>query len=81
MPRKARFGSAQGGRAHGVRFGHAPRLGAPLARRELTWGFQAVVDRFDDMHFAVGANDFAYHPHFLLRSLKQLNINFEAKAR
>jgi cytochrome P450 len=56
-------------------------LGAPLARRELTWGFQAVVDRFEDMDFAEGENDFAYHPHFLLRSLKQLNITFEAKKR
>jgi cytochrome P450 len=56
-------------------------LGAPLARRELTWGFQAVVDRFEDMGFAEGQNDFSYHPHFLLRSLKQLNIEFEAKKR
>lgn len=56
-------------------------LGAPLARRELTWGFQAVVDRFDDMWFAEGKNDFTYHPHFLLRSLKELHIEFEAKKR
>jgi len=54
-------------------------LGAPLARRELTWGFQAVVDRFEDMWFAEGKNDFEYHPHFLLRSLKQLHIEFELK--
>jgi hypothetical protein len=33
------------------------------------------------MHFAEGLNDFSYHPHFLLRSLKQLHITFEAKAR
>lgn len=56
-------------------------LGAPLARRELIRGFTAVVDRFEDMDFAPGANDFAYHPHFLLRSLKQLNITFAAKRR
>jgi cytochrome P450 len=56
-------------------------LGAPLARRELTWGFQAVVDRFEDMEFAPGANDFAVHPHFLLRSLKALHIEFEPKRR
>lgn len=54
-------------------------LGAPLARRELTWGFTAVVDRFEDMWFAEGKNDFAYHPHFLLRSLKELHIEFEPK--
>lgn len=56
-------------------------LGAPLARRELTWGFTAIVDRFEDMWFADGKNDFEYHPHFLLRSLKELHIEFQPKAR
>lgn len=56
-------------------------LGAPLARRELTWGFMAVIDRFEDMWFAEGKNDFDYHPHFLLRSLKQLHIEFEPRKR
>jgi cytochrome P450 len=54
-------------------------LGAPLARRELIWGFTAVVDRFEDMTFAPGKNDFAIHPHFLLRSLKALHIEFEPR--
>lgn len=54
-------------------------LGAPLARRELIWGFTAVVDRFEDMWFADDKNDFAVHPHFLLRSLKELHIIFEPK--
>jgi len=40
-----------------------------------------VVDRFEDMHFADGRNDFSVHPHFLLRSLKALHIAFEPKAR
>ncbi len=56
-------------------------LGAPLARRELAWGFTAVTDRFEDMWFADGKNDFSYHPHFLLRSLKELHIEFEPKKR
>ena len=56
-------------------------LGAPLARRELAWGFTAVIDRFEDMWFAEGANDFAIHPHFLLRSLKALHIEFEPRKR
>ncbi len=56
-------------------------LGAPLARRELIWGFTAVVDRFEDMAFAPGKNDFAIHPHFLLRSLKALHIEFEPRKR
>lgn len=54
-------------------------LGAPLARRELIWGFTSVVDRFEDMWFADGKNDFTYHPHFLLRSLKELHIEFKAR--
>jgi hypothetical protein len=33
------------------------------------------------MWFAKGRNDFAYHPHFLLRSLKELHIEFEPKRR
>lgn len=56
-------------------------LGAPLARRELIWGFTAVVDRFEDMDFADGKNDFSYHPHFLLRSLRELHITFEPRKR
>ena len=55
-------------------------LGAPLARRELIWGFTAVVDRFEDMWFAEGKNDFEYHPHFLLRSLKELHIEFKPRS-
>lgn len=51
-------------------------LGAPLARRELYWGFKALVDRIDDLWFAEGKNDFDHHPHFLLRSLKELHIEF-----
>ncbi|WP_108810551.1 cytochrome P450 [Sphingorhabdus sp. Alg231-15] len=54
-------------------------LGAPLARRELIWGFTAVIEKFEDMWFAEGKNDFAFHPHFLLRSLKELHIEFEPK--
>ena len=56
-------------------------LGAPLARRELTWGFTALVDRIDDMWFAEGKNDFQVHPHFLLRSLKELHIEFTPVSR
>jgi len=51
-------------------------LGAPLARRELYWGFKAALDLFDEVRFSEGKNDFAYHPHYLLRSLKELHIEF-----
>lgn len=56
-------------------------LGAPLARRELTWGFTAVIDRFEDMDFAEGKNDFRIRPHFLLRSLEALHIVFTPRKR
>ena len=51
-------------------------LGAPLARRELYWGFKAALDLFDEVKFSEGKNDFSYHPHYLLRSLKELHIEF-----
>ena len=51
-------------------------LGAPLARRELYWGFKAALDLFNEVRFSEGKNDFAYHPHYLLRSLKELHIEF-----
>lgn len=54
-------------------------LGAPLARRELTWGFTAVCDRFEDMGFAEAKNDLAIRPHFLLRGMAALHIEFEPK--
>ena len=60
----------------GYRSGIHHCLGAPLARRELYWGFKAVVDLIDTMKFADGKNNFQYHPHYLLRSLKTLHIEF-----
>lgn len=54
-------------------------LGAPLARRELYWGFKALVDRVDEMSFVPGANDFTVAPNFALRALKELHIEFKAK--
>ena len=51
-------------------------LGAPLARRELYWGFKALVDRVADMRFTPGMNDFSVAPNFALRALKELHIEF-----
>ncbi|MEH6518998.1 MAG: cytochrome P450 [Halioglobus sp.] len=51
-------------------------LGAPLARRELFWSFTALLNKVDEMWFAEGKNEFSYHPHYLLRSLKELHIEF-----
>ncbi len=54
-------------------------LGAPLARRELYWGFKAMVDKFDHIQFAEGKNDFKHGPTFALRALKELHIEFTPK--
>jgi cytochrome P450 len=56
-------------------------LGAPLARRELYWGFKALVNRIDEMWFAPGRNDFRHAPNFCLRALTALHIEFKAKPR
>ena len=50
-------------------------LGAPLARRELYWGFRAVIERLDDIRLDAD-NDFAHQPNIMLRMLKRLNVTF-----
>lgn len=51
-------------------------LGAPLARRELYYGFKVLFERVEEMWFVDGANDFRYRPNYFLRSLARLNIGF-----
>ena len=54
-------------------------LGAPLARRELHWGFKAFIDRIDDFWLAEGKNDLRHLPNYGLRILKELHIEFVKK--
>ncbi len=49
-------------------------LGAPLARREMYFGFKALLERVESIRYVDGANDFEYHPNYFLRGLKELNI-------
>lgn len=51
-------------------------LGAPLARRELHWGFKALLDRVSEIKFAPQQGELEYHPHYLLRAMKSLHIEF-----
>ncbi|MCX2981825.1 cytochrome P450 [Halieaceae bacterium IMCC14734] len=67
--------SAGGHMAFGAGKHHC--LGAPLARRELYWAFRALLERIDDLWFAPDKNTFSYHPHYLLRSLQELHIEFK----
>jgi cytochrome P450 len=56
-------------------------LGAPLARRELYWGFKAFFDRVEDFELVKEKNTLRHHPNFALRALKELHITFTPKAR
>ena len=52
-------------------------LGAPLARREMYYGFKALVDRVERLWFVEGANDFSHHQNFFPRALKEVHVGFE----
>jgi cytochrome P450 len=54
-------------------------LGAPLARRELYWGFKAFIDHIEEFRLAPGMNDLRHHPNYALRALRGLHIEFTAK--
>jgi cytochrome P450 len=51
-------------------------LGAPLARRELYWGFKAFIDRIGEFHLAPGRNTLRHYPNYALRALNELHIEF-----
>ena len=55
-------------------------LGAPLARRELWWGFKALLDRVDALRFAPQQKEFTYQSNFMLRALDRLHVEFERRA-
>lgn len=56
-------------------------LGAPLARRELWWGFTAFLERIEDFRLAPGKNHLRHVPNFYLRCLEELHIEFTPKKR
>lgn len=49
-------------------------LGAPLARREMYWGFRAFIDTVAEFRLVEGRNDLRHVPNFWLRALKELHI-------
>ena len=51
-------------------------LGAPLARRELFWGFRAFIDRIDSFRVVPEKNNLRHQPNYSLRILKKLHIEF-----
>ena len=54
-------------------------LGAPLARRELFWALQALIDRIDNIRFSPEGNSFEVAPNFSLRAMQELRVEFDAK--
>ena len=62
----------------GYGFGVHFCLGAPLARRELYWGFKAFMDKVSSVRYGEG-NTFEYQPNYFLRALKSLKIEFTAR--
>ena len=54
-------------------------LGAPLARRELYYGFKAVLGRMEGLRFADREPRLEYHPNYFLRGLKTLHIEFRPR--
>lgn len=51
-------------------------LGAPLARRELYWGFKAFIEAVEDFRVLPERNDLRHLPNYSLRILKALHIEF-----
>lgn len=51
-------------------------LGAPLARRELYWGFKAFVDNVAEFRLTPRRNTLRHLPNYSLRILKELHIEF-----
>jgi len=54
-------------------------LGAPLARRELYYGFKAVLERLDHLRFAEAEPRIEYNPNYFLRGLRELHIGFQPR--
>lgn len=54
-------------------------LGAPLARRELYWGFRAFIDRIESFRVVPEKNNLRHLPNYSLRILKALHLEFTPK--
>jgi cytochrome P450 len=63
-----------------VAFGHGGHycIGAGLARLEGCVALEALLDRFQEVRFAPGRNDFKHNSMFIARGLKKLYLEFRA---
>ncbi len=53
-------------------------IGAALARLEARVAFETLLSRVPGIRLATGKNDFAHTPSFILRGLKELNLELQA---
>jgi cytochrome P450 len=54
-------------------------VGAGLARKELTIAIEALVTRFPNLRLPEAGNDFSHHPSLILRGLRELRVEFDAR--
>jgi cytochrome P450 len=54
-------------------------VGAPLARQELTLGFQNILRRITNIRLPVGEPELAFHPSLLLHGPIDLNVEFDKR--
>lgn len=52
-------------------------IGAPLARREMIWSFDALLRRVRNIRLAMADEDIAHMPGLMLRALKSLHVTFD----
>lgn len=53
-------------------------IGAPLARREMFWAFDALLRRCKNLRLAPGKNDLTHMPGLMLRAIKELHVEFNS---
>jgi cytochrome P450 len=54
-------------------------IGAPLARRELYWGFRSFLERTSKVRLAADATPPRHQPNFCLRALQELHVEFDVE--
>jgi cytochrome P450 len=70
----------RGNAATHLSFGSGPHacVGAPLARRELYWGFRALLETVEELRLAPG-DDPEYAPNLIFRGLPRLRVTYRPR--
>ena len=54
-------------------------IGAPLARRELYWGFRSLLEGTSALRLTPGQPKPRHQPNFCLRALRELHVDFDVR--